>query len=97
MKETIEIKQEKNLSFEDSLKRVEDIALILEDGDLPLQKRVEKFEEGIKLIKQCENELKKVELIIKKVIDKNESVDENESPELQDLKDIQIVKFITRE
>ncbi len=88
MKETIEIKQEKNLSFEDSLKRVEDIALILEDGDLPLQKRVEKFEEGIKLIKQCENELKKVELIIKKVIDKNESVDENESPELQDLKDI---------
>ena len=75
MKKTIEARQEKNLSFEDSLKRVEEIASMLEDGNLPLQKRVEKFEEGIKLLRQCEAELKEVELIIQKVIDKNERIE----------------------
>lgn len=75
MKKTMEIGQEKRLSFEDSLKRVEEIASILEDGNMPLQKRVEKFEEGIKLLRQCEAELKEVELSIQKVIDKNERIE----------------------
>jgi len=84
MKKTIEIKQEKKLSFEEALKKVEEIAFILEDGDLPLQKRVDKFEEGIKLLKQCENELKEVELIIQKVIDKNEKIELEEVKSLSD-------------
>jgi len=65
----------KKESFEDSLKRVEDIASLLEDGDLPLQERVENFEQGMKLLKQCENELKEVELSIRKVMDKAEGVE----------------------
>ena len=68
------IKQTKYSSFEDSLKRIEEIALVLEDGNLPLQKRVERFEEGIKLLRQCEKELKEVEFSIQKVIEKNDSV-----------------------
>ena len=75
MKKTTEVKQEGKLSFEKALESVEEIASILEDGDLPLQKRVEKFEEGIKLLRQCEDELKEVELIIQKVIDKNERIE----------------------
>ncbi len=82
MKKTIETQQEKKISFEEALKSVEHIASVLEDGDLPLQKRVEKFEEGIKLLRQCENELKEVDLIIQKVIDKNERI------ELEEIKDI---------
>ena len=74
MKKTMETKQEKKLSFEDSLKKVEEIVTFLENGNLPLQKRVEKFEEGIALIRQCESELKEVELSIQKVIDKNEKI-----------------------
>jgi exodeoxyribonuclease VII small subunit len=42
---------------------------MLEDGNLPLQKRVDKFEEGIKLLKQCETELEDVEFTIRKVLD----------------------------
>ena len=68
------IKQTRYSSFEDSLKRIEEIALVLEDGNLPLQKRVERFEEGIKLLRQCEKELKEVEFSIQKVIEKNDSV-----------------------
>ena len=68
------IKQTKYSSFEDSLKRIEEIALVLEDGNLPLQKRVERFEEGIKLLRQCEKELKEVEFSIQKVIEKNDSI-----------------------
>ena len=70
MKKTQKVKKTKNESFEDSLKKVEDIASLLEDGDLPLQKRIENFEQGMKLLKQCGDELKEVELIIKKVMDK---------------------------
>ena len=42
-------------SFEESLKKIEELATLLEDGDLPLQKRVEKFEEGMRLLRKCEN------------------------------------------
>ena len=71
MKKTEETKNT-NRTFEDSLKKVEEIATMLEDGNLPLRKRVEKFEEGISLLRYCENELDEVELIIQKVIDKND-------------------------
>lgn len=70
-----EIKQNGHSSFEDSIKRIEEIASLLEDGNLPLQERVKKFEEGIKLLRQCEKELKEVELSIQKVIDKNDSIE----------------------
>ena len=71
MKKTEETKNTYR-TFEDSLKKVEEIATMLEDGNLPLQKRVKKFEEGISLLRHCENELDEVELIIQKVIDKND-------------------------
>lgn len=78
MKKSKEMNQEKKLSFEEALKKVEEIASALEDGDLPLQKRVEKFEEGIRLLKQCDDELKEVDLTIQKVIDKNEKIELDE-------------------
>ncbi len=75
MKKTEKTDKIEYVSFEDSLKRIEEIASMLEDGNLPLQERVEKFQEGIKLLRQCEKELKDVELSIQKVIDKNDSVE----------------------
>ena len=68
-------KQTKAESFEDSLKQAEEIASMLEEGNLPLQRRVEKFEQGIKLLKKCEQELKDVDLTIQKVLDKTEKVE----------------------
>jgi exodeoxyribonuclease VII small subunit len=75
MKKGRKTRKIKTVTFEESLKKVEEITSMLEDGDLPLQKRVEKFEEGIKLLKKCEKELKEVELTIQKVIDKGDRVD----------------------
>ena len=43
----------KKLSFEASMKRIEEIVAHLENGDIPLQESIEYFEEGIALISDC--------------------------------------------
>lgn len=52
---------EKELSFEDAIKQLEDIAVELEKGNLDLDKSVTKFEEGMKLAKKCSNLLEDAE------------------------------------
>ena len=47
---------EKTKDFESSLKKLEKIVSELEEGDLPLEKSIKAFEEGIKLtstVKKC--------------------------------------------
>ena len=56
-----------NLSFEDSLKKLEDIVDQLDSGEVDLEKSVELYEKGMELKKICEEKLKKVELQIKKI------------------------------
>jgi len=56
-------------TFEESLKQLERIVQELEDGDLPLEKALKKFEEGIKLTKFCSQKLdeteKKISILLK--------------------------------
>ena len=52
----------KNLNFEDSLAKLEGIVDALEDNDVSLEESVKKFEEGIKLVKDCQKQLKEAEL-----------------------------------
>ena len=56
-------------SFEQSLKQLEQIVHDLEEGDLPLEKAIKKFEDGIKLSKYCSDKLdeteKKITLLLK--------------------------------
>ena len=56
-------------SFEQSMKNLEKIVQELEDGDLPLEKAIKKFEEGIKLTKFCSEKLdeteKKISVLLK--------------------------------
>ena len=56
-------------TFEQSMKQLEQIVQELEDGDLPLEKALKKFEEGMKLTKLCSEKLdeteKKVSLLLK--------------------------------
>lgn len=52
---------EKNLSFEENMKKLEEIATELEKGDLDLDASVSKFEEGMKLSKECNEMLEKAE------------------------------------
>ena len=48
-------------SFEQSLKQLEQIVNDLEEGDLPLEKAIKKFEDGIKLSKYCSDKLDETE------------------------------------
>jgi exodeoxyribonuclease VII small subunit len=56
-------------SFEDALKQLEKIVHELESGDLPLEKAMQKFEEGIQLSKYCSEKLdeteRKIQLLLK--------------------------------
>ena len=49
------------INFEETIKQLEEIALQLEKGDLNLDESVEKFEQGMKLSKQCSEVLEEAE------------------------------------
>ena len=61
--------KEKELKFEDGLKRLEEIVAKLESGNLPLDNSLKLFEEGVKLVRFCNERLaeaqQKVELLTK--------------------------------
>ncbi len=50
-----------NINLEKSLADLEALVEELESGDLPLDKAMKKFEEGIKLTRGCQQALKKAE------------------------------------
>jgi exodeoxyribonuclease VII small subunit len=56
--------------FEECLQRLEKIVQELEKGDVPLEKSLSLFEEGMQLSSACRNELEqaegKVEILLKK-------------------------------
>ena len=49
--------ENKELQFEESLARLEEIVRALESGDAPLDKSLELFEEGVSLVKLCNSKL----------------------------------------
>ncbi len=48
-------------NFEESLKRLEEIVNILEQGNIPLEESITLFEEGLKLSKKCSEKITKIE------------------------------------
>lgn len=52
---------EKKINLENSLANLESIVEELESGDLPLEKAMKKFEEGIKLTRGCQAALREAE------------------------------------
>jgi len=48
-------------TFERAMKQLEQIVQELESGDLPLEKAIQKFEEGIRLTKFCTEKLDETE------------------------------------
>ncbi|MDJ0711451.1 MAG: exodeoxyribonuclease VII small subunit [Woeseiaceae bacterium] len=51
----------KKFNLEKSLADLEELVQELESGDLPLEKAMKKFEEGIKLTRGCQTALKEAE------------------------------------
>lgn len=57
----------KEPSFENAMQRLEEIVASLESGECPLEESLKLFEEGIRLVKLCNNKLENVEGTIKKL------------------------------
>lgn len=51
----------KKQTFEEAIKRLEDIVRDLEDGQIPLEKALDLFSEGINLSKFCQSALDEAE------------------------------------
>jgi exodeoxyribonuclease VII small subunit len=62
----------KNKSFEESLKRLQEISELLEGSDVPLEDSIKLYEEGIKLSKECYSALENAELKIEQLNDELE-------------------------
>ncbi len=53
--------EKKKLSFEQSLKRLEEIAALLENGETPIEESLKLFEEGAALLADCSKVLEEAE------------------------------------
>lgn len=73
---------EEKANFEDNMKKLEEIATELEKGNLDLDASVAKFEEGMKLSKECSEMLEKAEKKITMLIkgENGELAEENFVP-----------------
>lgn len=58
-------------NFEKSLEQLNTLVDTMEQGDLPLEKSLQYFEDGVKLIKQCQKALSDAEQKVTILTDKN--------------------------
>ena len=71
------MKEENNkINFEETMKQLEELANELEKGDLPLDKSVAKFEEGMQLSKACIEILEEAEKKISILLQENGKIKE---------------------
>ncbi|HMA85560.1 MAG TPA: exodeoxyribonuclease VII small subunit [Desulfosalsimonadaceae bacterium] len=75
----------KKKTFEDAMTQLEKIVQELESGDLPLEKALKKFEEGVRLSKFCFDKLEETEKKITLLTtDQNGNVSEARFPAERD-------------
>ena len=75
----IQEKMSEDINFEENMKQLEQIANELEKGNLDLDTSVKKFEEGMKISKECSDILEKAEKKITVLINaKDEEIKEEE-------------------
>lgn len=64
-------KKEEEMTFEESLKRLEEIVKDLENGNVPLDDAINKFKEAMDLSKTCNEKLKNAEENVNKILKEN--------------------------
>lgn len=60
-----------NLSFEESLEKLEEIVKKLETGEVPLDDAIEEFKNAMDLVKVCNDKLNSAEEAIAKIVQDN--------------------------
>ncbi len=78
------VPDEEGNSYEDSLKRLEEIVQRLESGQLSLDESLRLFEEGTQLTKVCQQRLNEAELRIEKLVGEGDKVEQMPSSGLED-------------
>ena len=73
---------QKNLTFEESMGRLEQIVRSLEQGNVPLEESLKLFQEGTQLVRSCSQLLDNAQLQIQKVLTAPDS-----SPVMEDVDD----------
>lgn len=68
----------KELNFEENMEELEKIVQELERGDLNLDDSIKKFEEGMKISKQCNKFLEEAEKRITVLIENKDGISEEE-------------------
>ena len=56
------------IKFEDKIKELEEIINELENGNINLDDSIEKYTKAMLLVKECDNELKKIEEKVSKIV-----------------------------
>ncbi|MEE1336012.1 exodeoxyribonuclease VII small subunit [Methanobrevibacter sp.] len=60
-----------DLSFEESLEKLEEIVNKLENGDVPLDDAIDEFNRAMQLVKVCNEKLNSAEESIAKIVEEN--------------------------
>lgn len=66
--------ENKELNFEENLEKLEEIVKKLENGDVPLDDAIKKFNEAMKIAKICDEKLKNAEEAITKIVNTDGSL-----------------------
>lgn len=67
--------EKKELSFEAAMEKLEEVVEKLEQGDVPLEKAISMFQEGMSLSKLCHDKLKNVEKSIDRILHEDGEVE----------------------
>jgi exodeoxyribonuclease VII small subunit len=68
--------EDKGLTFEEAMEKLEGIVEKLEEGDVPLEEAISFYKEGMELSKLCHNKLKHVEDQLTQVLTNDAQVSE---------------------
>lgn len=71
---------EKKVKFEDKVKELETIINELENGNTNLEDSIEKYTKAMKLVKECDEQLKNIEQTVTKIVADNGTLESFEVP-----------------
>lgn len=71
-------KKIENMTYEEALKRLEEIVSRLEDAEIPLEESLASFQEGIELSRYCREKLAQIEYRVDYLLKEEQSSLKNE-------------------
>jgi exodeoxyribonuclease VII small subunit len=64
--------KDKQLKFEEAFARLEQLVADMERGEQPLEDLLNRFEEGVKLVRQCQDFLKQAQLRVEQYVEQKD-------------------------